>query len=181
MTYEISKCGICLHETPQHQSFPPPLSHKNPRILVFFFLPVQPCLSSISALLKRQNNLMIQDSRWRDCCQQHGEKKKTFWVMIDIPASFYYSCDVCPDTLMPEIVASYFGWCSNLVICVSLPANHLAVCPTFDTSHLALKHPDESAPGIPATHSCALCRRNECAVSGRNMTDGSQAFYRLRF
>lgn len=46
--------------------------------------------------------------------------------MIDIPASFYYSCDVRPDTLMPETVASHFGWCSNLVICASLPANHLA-------------------------------------------------------
>lgn len=69
---------------------------------------------------------MIQDTRWRDCCQQNGEKKKTFWVMIDIPASFYYSCDVRPDTLMPETVASHFGWCSNLVICVALPANHLA-------------------------------------------------------
>lgn len=69
---------------------------------------------------------MIQDTRWRDCCQQNGEKKKTFWAMIDVPASFYYSCDVRPDTLMPETVASHFGWCSNLVICVSLPANHLA-------------------------------------------------------
>lgn len=46
--------------------------------------------------------------------------------MIDIPESFYYSCDVRPDTLMPETVASHFGWCSSLVICVSLPANHLA-------------------------------------------------------
>lgn len=102
-----------------------PLSHKNPQ--EFFFLPVQPCLSSISALLKRQKPLMIQDTRWKDCCQQNGEKKKkTFWLMIDIPASFYYSCDVRPDTLMPETVASHFGWCSNLVICVSLPANHLA-------------------------------------------------------
>lgn len=54
------------------------------------------------------------------------KKKKTFCVMIDIPGSFYYSCDVRPDTPMPETAASHFGWCSSLVICVSLPANHLA-------------------------------------------------------
>lgn len=104
-----------------------PTRTKNPRVFFpfffLFFLPVQPCLSSISALLKRQKPLMIQDTRWRGCCQQNverKEKKETFWVMIDIPASFYYSCDVRPDAVMPETVASHFGWCSNLVICVSL-------------------------------------------------------------
>lgn len=103
-----------------------PLLPQEPKNPTVFFLPMQPRLSCVSALLKRQKPLMIQDTRWRECCQQNGRKKKTFWVMIDIPASFYYSCDVRPDTLMPETVASHFGWCSNLVICVPLPANHLA-------------------------------------------------------
>lgn len=115
----------------QHQRLPPPphlpQEPKNP--VFFFFSAMQPCLSSVSTLLTRQKPLMIQESRWRDGCQQNWEEKKTKKHFVQWLTSldlFYYSCDVRPDTLMPETVASHFGWCSSLVICVSLPANHLA-------------------------------------------------------
>lgn len=39
MAYEISKCVICLHETPQHQRLSPPLPQepKNPQVFFFCF------------------------------------------------------------------------------------------------------------------------------------------------
>lgn len=81
MLYEISKCVICLHETPQHQRLP----SSPTRILewvFFFFFPYS--LSSISALLKRQKRLMMEDTRWRDRCQQDGEKNpKTNTFSLD--------------------------------------------------------------------------------------------------
>lgn len=58
----------------------------------FFFLPLQPRLSSISAFAQKGKSL--QNTRWRE----KKTEKKTFCTMIDMPASFYYSCDVCPDT-----------------------------------------------------------------------------------
>lgn len=55
----------------------PPLPQE-PKNLIFFLLPVQLRLSSISALLKRQKPLMIQDTRQRNCCQlnRRGEKNQ---------------------------------------------------------------------------------------------------------
>lgn len=48
----------------------------------FFFFPYS--LSSISALLKRQKRLMMEDTRWRDRCQQDGEKNpKTNTFSLD--------------------------------------------------------------------------------------------------
>lgn len=72
--WKISKCVICLHQTPQHQRLPL-RSHKNRR--TSGFLPAQLHLSSISALLelKRQKPLMIWAARWRGCCQQNREGK----------------------------------------------------------------------------------------------------------
>lgn len=124
--WNIKVCYLPPWNSTTSKTFPHlPQEPKKPRFFFFFLTRSALPVFLVSVLLKRQKPLMIRDTRWRDFLPtKWGEKKKTFWLVIDIPASFYYSCDVRPDTLVPETVASHFGWCSNLVICFSLPANH---------------------------------------------------------
>ena len=106
----------------------PTLSHTIPRIFKFFFLPLQPRLSSISAFAqKRQEPLMIQNTRWRDFCQQMGrEKKKNIlgddWhpciFLLFLWCSSRHSCQkLWPHTLADAAI----WWYASLI-----PANHLA-------------------------------------------------------
>lgn len=129
MAYEISKCVICLHETTTSKTpLPSPTRTRESCSFFFFTRAASPVFRlSLAHTAKASNDTSILDEETANQIGREREKKKTSCVMIDIPASFYYSCDVCPDILVPETVASHFGWCSSLVICVSLPANHLAV------------------------------------------------------
>lgn len=209
MAYEISKCVICLHETTTSKTPsppPPPHSHKNPENPVVFFSPVQPCLSSISALLRRQKPLMIQDSRWRD-------KKLIFCAMIDISRFFLLflwclsrqanarnsgltlwlmqqSGGMCLSACQPPGWKKHNQPLSQSLLtqpmvwdeCQWKRGRHaLAECPTLThptlLSSILMSRLHWQGLGIPATHVCASSRRDECA---RKRGCKSPTFSRLR-
>lgn len=98
----------------QHQRLlPTPFLSQEPEnpVVFFFTRAASPVFRlSLAHTAKASNDTRILDEE--TAANQIGrerEKKKTSCMMIDIPASFYYSCDVRPDTLVPETVASHFG------------------------------------------------------------------------